>query len=171
MKKSAIRGSLPGEKTLTSSTTLAVAGVCRVSFYLLSSLFSFLSLSPMRVFSSSLPGLSQGSATEPNNGECHNRRRHRGLIKQFKAHRIWIEPGKNPFFQMRYGPALLWRDNKDTRKKKMMRQARALQSLKLPLGWWSNGYSIILLCRLERKGFDPGKIPPLKEMNFVIPAL
>jgi hypothetical protein len=84
MKKSAIRVPSAWREDLDIIyCTLAVAGVCRVSFYLLSSLFSFF-LSPMRVFHS-LPGLSYRAK---HNGECHNKRRHRRLIKQFKAHRI-----------------------------------------------------------------------------------
>jgi hypothetical protein len=49
----------------------------------------------------------------------------------------------------------------------MVRQARALQSFHS-----ADNQIVIILCRLVRKGFDPGKIPPfLKEMNFVIQAL
>lgn len=49
----------------------------------------------------------------------------------------------------------------------MVRQARALQSFHS-----ADDQIVIILCRLVRKGFDPGKIPPfLKEINFVIPAL
>lgn len=48
-----------------------------------------------------------------------------------------------------------------------MRQARAMQSFHS-----ADDQIVIILCRLERKGFDPGKIPPFfKEMNFVIQAL